>query len=90
MVITRRATDEIRDIEHHGNVIAARSWGAELEELRVPPAPPGTHESLLHSNAIRRCSSSLTTVFPDETRPLQPLAVLPRMDGMAETDPGGR
>jgi erythromycin esterase len=33
---------------HDGRVIAAASWGARMRAMPVPPAPAGTHESLLH------------------------------------------
>jgi erythromycin esterase-like protein len=36
---------------HHGSVIAAASWGAPMHRMPVPPAPPGTHEDLLHRSA---------------------------------------
>lgn len=34
---------------HHGSVIAADSWGAPMREMQVPPAPPATHEDILHT-----------------------------------------
>jgi erythromycin esterase len=33
---------------HHGHVIASDGWGAPHQRMRVPPAPGGTHEDLLH------------------------------------------
>lgn len=33
---------------HRGSVVAGSSWGAPMQEMEVPPAPPGTHEDLLH------------------------------------------
>jgi erythromycin esterase-like protein len=33
---------------HHGTVIAAQEWGAQMERMPVPDAAPGTHEQLLH------------------------------------------
>lgn len=38
---------------HRGSVIAADQWGAPATELPVPPAPPGTHEDLLHAACPR-------------------------------------
>lgn len=31
-----------------GSVIAGRRWGAPWEEMKVPPAKPGSHEALVH------------------------------------------
>ena len=44
-----------------GHVIAADGWGGRMRRMPVPPAPPGTHEDLLHQSSPR---SSLL-VFPD-------------------------
>lgn len=33
---------------HQGTVIAGQEWGAPMEEMRVPPAAPGSWEDLLH------------------------------------------
>ena len=33
---------------YRGSVIAGESWGAPGRRMPVPPAPPGTHEDLLH------------------------------------------
>jgi len=33
---------------HHGSVIAGQRWGAEMEEMTVPPAREGSWEDLLH------------------------------------------
>ncbi len=46
---------------HHGSVIAARSWGAPMQHMVVPPAPPGTHEDLLHHAS----AGSALLVFDD-------------------------
>ncbi|WP_136717987.1 erythromycin esterase family protein [Halorientalis salina] len=32
---------------HHGSVIAGRSWGAPMEQMRVPPAQEGSYEHVL-------------------------------------------
>src|SRR5207244_180762 len=41
---------------YQGSVIAARSWGAPIEYMRLPPARPDSLEALLHqelgSNSI--------------------------------------
>ena len=47
---------------HHGDVIAAESWGAPAERLPVPAAPRGSHEALLHK-ALGKPSLLL---FPDQ------------------------
>lgn len=36
---------------HSGGVVAAPRWGARPREMAAPPAPPGTHEALLHQVA---------------------------------------
>jgi len=36
---------------YRGSVIAAPAWGAPMRAMPVPPAPPGTHEDLLHQVA---------------------------------------
>lgn len=33
---------------HHGTVIAAKRWGAEIEEMKVPNAEKGSWEDLMH------------------------------------------
>ena len=38
---------------HHGDVIAGRSWGAEMERMPVPDAQPGSWEDLLHAAGPR-------------------------------------
>jgi erythromycin esterase len=48
---------------HHGTVIAADFWGAPFRRMSVPPAPPGTHEHLLHA-ALGRPA---LVVFPGNT-----------------------
>ena len=46
---------------HHGSVIAARSWGDQMQSFPVPPAPADTHEDLLHEAAPEQS----LLVFPD-------------------------
>jgi erythromycin esterase len=48
---------------HHGSVIAAPSWGAPLQRMRVPPARPGTTEALLHEDLS---DDAALFVFPGE------------------------
>lgn len=47
---------------HSGSVIAARSWGDQMQSFPVPPAPADTHEDLLHEAAPERS----LLVFPDQ------------------------
>lgn len=51
---------------HHGSVIAGRTWGAPMSEMRVPPGRRGSIEDILHATA----PPSALFVFP-------PLAVRP-------------
>ena len=46
---------------HSGSVIAARSWGEQMQSFPVPPAPAETHEDLLHEAAPEQC----LLVFPE-------------------------
>ena len=46
---------------HHGHVIAAPAWGAPMQRMTVPGAPPNTHEDLI-DHATPRDS---LFVFPD-------------------------
>ena len=46
---------------HHGSVIAAGTWGAPMRRMPVPPAPPDTHEALLHE----ACPHPSLLVFPE-------------------------
>jgi erythromycin esterase-like protein len=48
---------------HRGRVVAATEWGAPARRMAVPPAPPGTHEDLLHAATATPTPSLL--VFPD-------------------------
>ncbi len=48
---------------HRGSVIAASSWGAPMRRFRVPPAPGGTHEALVHQ--VRGDNPTLF-VFPHD------------------------
>jgi erythromycin esterase len=46
---------------HHGSVIAAPRWGSTARQMEMPPAPPHSHEALLHA-AVDEMPSLL--VFP--------------------------
>jgi erythromycin esterase len=48
---------------HHGSVVAAPSWGAPLQRMRVPAARSGTTEDLLHGS---RADDAALFVFPPE------------------------
>jgi erythromycin esterase len=50
---------------YSGTVIAAREWGAPMEEMRVPPSRPGSLEDALHLDAPPQAQ----LIFP---RPGQP------------------
>ncbi|WP_438870804.1 erythromycin esterase family protein [Paractinoplanes ovalisporus] len=39
---------------HRGSVIAGRTWGAPMAELRVPPGRPGSLEDILHATAPKQ------------------------------------
>jgi erythromycin esterase len=45
---------------HRGSVVAGRTWGAPMTELRVPPGRPGSIEDILHATA----PPSALFVFP--------------------------
>ncbi|HWC10528.1 MAG TPA: erythromycin esterase family protein, partial [Acidimicrobiales bacterium] len=47
---------------HHGSVIAADAWGAGIRVMDVPPAPPGSHEDLLH----QAVGQNAVLVFPPD------------------------
>jgi erythromycin esterase len=47
---------------HHGTVVAARNWGAEMETMGVPAARRGTLEDVLHEEAPPQA----LFVFPPE------------------------
>jgi erythromycin esterase-like protein len=46
---------------HRGSVVAAPAWGDPWRRMPVPPAPPGTHEDLLH----QAVGEPALLVFPD-------------------------
>jgi erythromycin esterase len=48
---------------HHGEVIAADSWGGSTRVRAVPEAPPGTHEDLLRQGAG---GEPAVLVFPED------------------------
>jgi erythromycin esterase len=48
---------------HRGRVIASGSWGATMRRLPVPPAPPGSHEAVVHDVVG---DTPTLFVFPDD------------------------
>jgi erythromycin esterase len=46
---------------HRGEVVAALAWGDVERRMPVPPAPPGSHEALLHEAV----GAPALLVFPD-------------------------
>ena len=51
---------------HRGSVIAADRWGAPARRLEVPPAPPGTHEQVLHDALDRPAVIDLRDPEPSD------------------------
>jgi erythromycin esterase len=47
---------------YQGSVIAAQAWGADMRSMQVPPAPPNSHEALIH--AVTQDPSLF--VFPEQ------------------------
>ena len=50
---------------YRGSVVAAGSWGAQMQRLPVPPARPGSVEAFLHE----RLAADALFVFPQEGQP---------------------
>lgn len=51
---------------YEGTVIASHQWGGETTEMPVPPARPGTWDSVLHSSARKVGADNLALVFTKE------------------------